>query len=247
MAGHSQFKNIMHRKGAQDKLRSKIFAKLAREIMVAVKLGGPDPKSNARLRGVIANAKAQKLPKDNIERAINKGSGNDGANYEEVRYEGYGPASIPFIVEALTDNRARTAPALRSIFSKSGGNMGETGSVAFNFNRVGLISYPKSVADDDTMMEAGIEAGADDIQSNEEEHEIICKVEDFGAVREFLENKFGEPERSALEWIPLTPVTLNEDQAKSVLDFIEKLNDDDDVQNVFGNYEIPPEVMEKLG
>ncbi len=247
MAGHSQFKNIMHRKGAQDKLRSKIFAKLAREIMVAVKLGGPDPKANARLRGVIANAKAQKLPKDNIERAINKGSGNDGANYEEVRYEGYGPANIAFVVEALTDNRARTAPSLRSIFAKSGGAMGDTGSVAFNFNRVGLITYPKATTDDDSMMEAGIEAGADDVQSSDEEHEIICQVEDFGAVRSFLEEKFGDPERSALEWIPNAPVTLNEEQAKSVLDFVEKLNDDDDVQNVFGNYVIPDEVMEKLG
>ncbi len=246
MAGHSQFKNIMHRKGAQDKLRSKIFAKLAREIMVAVKLGGPDPKSNARLRGVIANAKAQKLPKDNIERAINKGSGGDSANYEDVRYEGYGPASIAFIVEALTDNRARTAPNVRSIFSKSGGALGETGSVAFNFKRVGLISYPKSIGDDDTVMEAGIEAGADDVQSTSEDHEIECQVEDFGAVRDFLESKFGDPERSALEWIPHNPTVLNEDQAKSVLDFVEKLQEDDDVQNVFGNYIIPDEVLQKF-
>ena len=246
MAGHSQFKNIMHRKGAQDKLRSKIFAKLAREIMVAVKQGGADPKGNARLRAVIANAKAQKLPKDNIERAISKGSGGDMGNYEEVRYEGYGPANVAFIVEALTDNRNRTVPVVRSIFSKSGGALGESGSVAFNFKRAGIITYPKDVANEDEMMEAGIEAGADDITSSDDGHEIVCQVEDLGAVRDNLEAKFGEAESSNLEWIPLNPTKLDEEHARKVMDFIDTLQEDDDVQKVFGNYEIPEDVMEKL-
>ncbi|OPZ78862.1 MAG: putative transcriptional regulatory protein [Alphaproteobacteria bacterium ADurb.Bin438] len=248
MAGHSQFKNIMHRKGAQDRIRAKIFSKLGREITVAVKTGGSDINYNSRLRLAISAAKAQNMPKDNIERAIKKGSpGEDSSIYEEIRYEGMGPHGVAFIVEALTDNRARTAPNVRSIFSKKGGNLGETNSVAFNFERIGYIEFPLKVATQDAMFEAGLEAGADDVVTDEECHQIITKPTDLGAVREILEKTFGTPDAARLDFRALNTVTLNQEQAEAVLALEEALNEDDDVQRVYANYDISDEIMEKIG
>ena len=248
MAGHSQFKNIMHRKGAQDQMRAKIFSKLAREITVATKTGLPDPAANPRLRSAILAARAENMPKDNIERAIKKGSpGEDNTVYEEIRYEGFGPGNVAVIVEALTDNRARTAPNLRSIFSKKGGNLGETGSVTFNFERVGLIEYPLSVADADTMFEAILEAGANDVESDEETHTIYCSPDDLFTVRDALETKFGDPAVCRLDWKVqvATPITDLE-TAEKLMNFIDALNEDDDVQRVTTNADIAPEILEKL-
>ena len=246
MSGHSQFKNIMNRKGAQDKARARIFSKLAREITVAVKTGGADPNGNPRLRLAIQNARSENMPKDNIERAIAKGSQSaDTSNYEEVRYEGYGPGHVAVIVEALTDNRARTAPNLRSLFTKRGGSFGDT--VLFNFEHVGYIEFSLAVASADAMFEAGLEAGADDVQTTETTHEITCKPEDLGAVREALEAKFGTPNAARMDWRPTveTPVADLE-TAQKLMSFVEELNEDDDVQRVFTNADIPDDILAQL-
>ncbi|HDZ75195.1 MAG TPA: YebC/PmpR family DNA-binding transcriptional regulator [Aurantimonas coralicida] len=246
MAGHSQFKNIMHRKGRQDAVRSKMFSKLAREIVVAAKAGLPDPSMNARLRLAINNAKAQSMPKDNIDRAIKKASGGDAENYDEVRYEGYGPGGVAVIVEALTDNRNRTASNVRSCFTKSGGALGETGSVAFMFHHVGEIIYAAPVGDADEVMEAAIEAGADDVISDESGHTIITAFEDINEVSTALEASLGEAESVKAIWRPQTGTPVDEDKAESVLRLIGNLEDDDDVQNVYANFEVDDEVMAKL-
>ncbi|MBB4006651.1 YebC/PmpR family DNA-binding transcriptional regulator [Allorhizobium taibaishanense] len=246
MAGHSQFKNIMHRKGKQDSVRSKMFSKLAREITVAAKGGLPDPTMNARLRLAIQNAKAQSMPKDNIERAIKKASGADGENYDEVRYEGYGPGGVAVIVEALTDNRNRTASNVRSTFSKSGGALGETGSVSFSFDKVGEIVYKASVGDADAVMEAAIEAGAEDVVSDEDGHTIICGFEDMNEVSKALEAALGEADSVKAVWKPQNTVPVDEEKAQSLMKLIETLEDDDDVQNVYSNFEVSEEVMAKL-
>ena len=246
MAGHSQFKNIMHRKGRQDAMRSKMFSKLAREITVAAKQGMPDPDMNPRLRLAIQNAKAESMPKDNIQRAINKASGGDAENYEEVRYEGYGPGGVAVIVEALTDNRNRTASSVRSTFTKAGGALGETGSVSFSFDRVGEITYKPSVGDADSVMEAAIEAGAEDVTSDEEGHTIICGFEDIGEVSKALEASLGEAETVKVIWKPQNNVPVDEDRAQSLMKLIDTLEDDDDVQNVYSNFEVSDEVMAKL-
>ncbi len=246
MAGHSQFKNIMHRKGRQDAARSKIFAKLSREITVAAKLGGPDPDSNPRLRLAVQNARAQSMPKDNIQRAINRSQGGDAENYDEIRYEGYGPGGVAVIVEALTDNRNRTAASVRSTFSKFGGNMGETGSVSFMFDRVGEIVYKPEAGDADTVMEAAIEAGADDVISDETGHTIICAFEDIGAVSAALTEALGEAESTKAIWKPQTMTELDEDKASTMLKLISALEDDDDVQNVYSNFEVSDEVLARL-
>ncbi|MBW9065256.1 YebC/PmpR family DNA-binding transcriptional regulator [Rhizobium herbae] len=246
MAGHSQFKNIMHRKGRQDAVRSKMFSKLAREITVAVKGGLPDPAMNARLRLAIQNAKAQSMPKDNIERAIKKGSGADGENYEAVRYEGYGPGGVAVIVEALTDNRNRTASNVRSTFTKAGGALGETGSVSFSFDRVGEISYKLSAGSADKVMEAAIEAGAEDVTTDEDGHYITCGFEDIGEVSKALEATLGEADMVKAIWRPQNTVPVDEERAQSLMKLIDTLEDDDDVQNVYTNFEVSDEVMAKL-
>ncbi len=247
MAGHSQFKNIMHRKGAQDKKRAKLFAKLAREIEVAARMGAPDPVQNPRLRSAVAAGRSANMPKDRIERAINKAAGGDeGANYEEIRYEGYGPAGVAVIVDALTDNRNRTASEVRSAFSKFGGNLGETNSVAFLFDRVGQIMYGPGVADADTMFEAALEAGAQDVSSSATGHEISCNPTDFGQVVETLEANFGVPESAALTWQPQTTVDVDVNAAQTLVKLIDALEDGDDVQNVSANFEMSDEVMAQL-
>ncbi|GIL01948.1 MAG: putative transcriptional regulatory protein R02753 [Alphaproteobacteria bacterium] len=246
MAGHSQFKNIMHRKGRQDAARSKVFSKLSREITVAAKLGVPDPDMNPRLRLAIQAAKAQSMPKDNIQRAINKAAGNDAENYEEVRYEGYGPGGAAVIVEALTDNRNRTASSVRAAFTKAGGALGETGSVGFMFDRVGEIVYAASAGSEETVMEAAIEAGAQDVQSDADSHVILCAFEDIGEVSKALEARLGEAASVKTIWRPQTMAPLDEDKAQSMLRLIGVLEDDDDVQNVYSNFEVSDEVMQKL-
>ncbi len=246
MAGHSQFKNIMHRKGRQDAVKSKIFSKLAREITVAAKMGQPDPNFNPRLRLAIQAAKAQSMPKDNIQRAINKAAGGDSENYEEVRYEGYGPGGVAVIVEALTDNRNRTASNVRAAFTKSGGALGETGSVGFMFDRMGEIVYPASAGSEDKVMEAAIEAGADDVQSDGETHSIYCAFENIGDVASALEGVLGEADSVKAIWQPQNQTPLDEDKAQSMMRLIGVLEDDDDVQNVYSNFEVSDEVMEKL-
>jgi YebC/PmpR family DNA-binding regulatory protein len=247
VAGHSQFKNIMHRKGRQDAQRAKLFSKLGREITVAAKSGLPDPAMNPRLRLAVNAAKQQSMPKDNIQRAINKAVGGEGDNYEEVRYEGYGPGGAAVIVEALTDNRNRTASAVRSYFTKSGGAMGETGSVGFMFNRVGEIVYPAKAGTADAVLEAAIEAGAEDVESDEESHVVTCAFEDLNEVSKALEAALGEPESVKAVWRPTVTAPLDEDKATSMLKLLDALDDDDDVQNVFGNYEISEEIMAKIG
>ena len=247
MAGHSKFKNIMHRKGAQDKKRSAMFSKLSREITVAAKMGMPDPDMNPRLRLAVNAAKAQSMPKDNIQRAIDKASKGDGENYEEVRYEGYGPGGIAIIVEALTDNRNRTATNVRTAFSKNGGNLGASGAVSHGFDRMGLITYPASVGDAEKVFEAALEAGADDVASSEDEHEIWTSVEALHEVAKALEGSLGEAESAKLAWKPQTTVEVGEDTAATLLKLVDTLDDDDDVQTVWGNYEVPDSVMEKLG
>ncbi|AKM08031.1 YebC/PmpR family DNA-binding transcriptional regulator [Pelagerythrobacter marensis] len=246
MAGHSKFKNIMHRKGAQDKKRSNLFSKLSREITVAAKMGAPDPDMNPRLRLAVNNAKAQSMPKDNIQRAIDKASGGDEDNYEEVRYEGYGPGGVALIVEALTDNRNRTATAVRTAFSKNGGNLGTEGSVAHGFERKGLIEYPASVGDEEKVLEAAIEAGADDVESDEGGHTIWTEMEALHEVAGALEKTLGEAENVKLAWKPNITVEMEEGPAGTLLKLVDALDDDDDVQTVWGNYEISDEVMEKL-
>lgn len=246
MAGHSQFSNIMHRKGRQDAVRSKIFAKLAREITVAAKAGMPDPAMNPRLRLAINNAKAQSMPKDNIERAIKKAIGGDSENYDEVRYEGYGPGGIAIVVEALSDNRNRTAANVRATFSKNGGALGETGSVAFMFDRVGEIVYPVSVGDNDKIMEAAIDAGAEDVISDETGHTIYCAFEDFGEVSQALEKVLGEAESVKAIFRPQTLTAVDAERGATLMKLIGLLEDDDDVQNVYANFEMSEEEIAKL-
>jgi len=248
MAGHSQFKNIMHRKGAQDKKRAGIFARISREIIVAARDGGPDAEANPRLRGAIASARAANMPKDNIERAIQRATGDDdGATYEEIRYEGYGPGGVAIIVEALTDNRNRTASAVRTAFTKYGGTMGESGSVAFMFERVGSIAYASDAASGDDMFEAALEAGASDVESSAEGHEITCEPGDLHAVREELETRFGAPTRAELAWKPTTTAPVDEDSAGTLFRLLEVLDDSDDVQRVAANFEVSDEVLQALG
>ncbi len=247
MAGHSKWANIQHRKGAQDKKRAKLFSKLGREITVAAKMGGPDPEMNPRLRLAVATARGQSMPKDGIERAIKKGSGPaEGEDYVEIRYEGYGPGGVAFIVESLTDNKNRTASEVRSTFTKQGGNLGETGSVGFMFDRVGEIVYQADKAGADSMFEVAVEAGASNVESDDETHEIICEADDFAAVREAMEKVYGEPMRSGLIWKPNVDAQVDETQAASVLKLIDALEDSDDVQKVFTNFDVSDEVMEKL-
>ncbi|WP_372027002.1 YebC/PmpR family DNA-binding transcriptional regulator [Tistrella mobilis] len=247
MAGHSQFKNIMHRKAAQDKKRAKVFTKLLRELVIAAKEGGADPTANPRLRSAVAAARVANMPKDNIERAIKRGAGGaDGDNYEEVRYEGYGPGGVALIVEALTDNRNRTASEVRSAFSKHGGSLGETNSVAFNFNRVGRITYPLAVADGEAMLEAAIEAGADDLESDDETHVVYTQPDALQEVRTALEASHGDPQEFKLGWVPLSTIAIDEEQAQTLFKLIEVLEDNDDVQEVIANFEVSDEVMAKL-
>ncbi len=246
MAGHSQFKNIMHRKGKQDKVRSKLFSKLAREITVAAKEGVPDPDMNAKLRLAINNARAENMPKDNIERAIKKASAADGENYDEVRYEGYGPGGSAVIVEALTDNRNRTGGNVRAAFTKFGGQLGETGSVSFSFSKVGEITYPLSAGSNDAMLEAAIEAGADDVITDEENHVVVCGFEDMSDVSKALEASLGPAKSVKSVWKPQNTVMLDEEKAVTALKLIDMLEDDDDVQNVYSNFEVTDEIMAKL-
>ncbi len=247
MAGHSKFKNIMHRKGRQDAVRSKLFSRLSKEITVAAKMGDPDPDKNPRLRLAVQNAKGQSMPKDNIARAIAKSQGGDGADYTEIRYEGYGPGGTAIIVEVLTDNKNRSAGAVRSYFTKYGGSMGETGSVSFMFDRVGEIIYKLEAGDADAIMEAGIEAGADDVETDEENHTITCAFEDLSEVSKALEAELGEAESVKIIWKPQNLVEVNEEKAGTIMKLMDAFDEDDDVQNVFSNFDIPEEVLAKLG
>ena len=247
MAGHSQFKNIMHRKGRQDAQKSKLFSKLAREITVAAKMGQPDPSMNARLRAAIISARQENMSKDSIERAVKKASGTESENYDEIRYEGYGPGGVAVIVEALTDNRNRAASDIRSYFTKSGGNLGETGSVAFMFDRTGIIEYGAKVASDDAMLEAAIEAGADDVSSSENGHEIYASPETFREVAKALEAKFGEARKAALTWKPHNTVPVDDETGEKLLKLIELLNEHDDVQNVYANFEVSDALVARMG
>ncbi|MGC6328525.1 YebC/PmpR family DNA-binding transcriptional regulator [Rhizorhabdus sp. FW153] len=247
MAGHSKFKNIMHRKGAQDKKRSALFSKLSREITVAARMGLPDPAMNARLRQAVITARKEGLPKDNIERSINKAAGGDDTNYEEIRYEGFGPGGVALIIEALTDNRNRTATNVRTAVSKNGGNLGAGGSVSHGFDRLGLINYPASAGDPDKVFEAALEAGAEDVTSSEEGHEIWTAIDSLHEVAKALETVLGEADGAKLAWRPQTQVSVGEEDAAKLLKLIDALDDDDDVQTVWGNYDVPEEVMAKLG
>ena len=247
MAGHSKFKNIMHRKGAQDKKRAQLFTKIAREITVATKTGMADPTMNPRLRAAIAAAKQANMPNERIDRAIKSGSGEGEAeNYDEMRYEGYGPGGVALIIEALTDNRNRTAAEIRTAFTKHGGALAETNAVSFMFERVGLIVYPASAGEPDALFEVAVEAGAENVESNDESHEITTPVDDFAAVRDALEEKLGDPQRAALVWVPQNTIPVNEEQAATLLKLIDVLEDNDDVQTVFANFDIADEVMERL-
>ena len=247
MAGHSQFKNIMHRKGRQDAVRARAFTKLLREILVAAKTGLPDPAANPRLRSAIQAARAANVPKDNIERAIKKATGGQGENYDEVRYEGYGPGGVALIVEVLTDNRNRTASEVRAAFTRHGGALGETNSVSFQFERVGQIRYPAEAADAEAMLEAAIEAGATDCESNDEAHEITCAPDDLSAVRDALEAKFGAPEQAHLGWVPQAMVPVDDEKAETLFKLIDQLDNNDDVQRVIGNFEVSDAALARLG
>jgi len=246
MAGHSKFKNIQFRKGAQDKKRSKLFSKLSRDITLAAKQGVPDPSANARLRLAITNARAESMPRDNIERAIKKAQGADTDNFEDVRYEGFGPGGIGVIVEVLTDNRNRAASSIRTAFNKSGGNLGESGSVAFMFDRLGQITYPPAAGSDDAVMEAAIEAGAEDVESDEDGHVIYTAFEDLGAVIEALEASLGPAKSTAVIWKPKTLTPVETETATSLFKLIDVLDDDDDVQNVWTNVDLTEEQMATL-
>jgi YebC/PmpR family DNA-binding regulatory protein len=246
MAGHSKFKNIMHRKGAQDKKRSAMFSKLSREITVAAKMGLPDPDMNPRLRAAVLAAKAQSMPKDNIQRSIDKAAKGEGDNYEEIRYEGFGPGGVSIIVEALSDNRNRTATNVRTIFSKNGGNLGASGSVSHGFDRMGLIEYGAAAGDSDKVLEAAIEAGADDVQSDEEGHEIWTSIDSLHEVAKSLEGALGEAEAVKLGWKPQNETTVTGDDAEKLMKLIDALEEDDDVQTVWGNYDVPDEELERL-
>jgi YebC/PmpR family DNA-binding regulatory protein len=247
MAGHSQFKNIMHKKGKQDAIRSKLFSKFAREITVAAKMGMPDPAMNPRLRLAVLAARQENMPKDNIERAIKKAVGGDSENYDEVRYEGYAPGGVAVIIEALTDNRNRTAGEVRSYFTKAGGALAETGAVSFMFDHVGSIEYPGSVGSEDAVMEAAIEAGADDVISGDEGHEVITTIENFTEAAKALEAKFGEPRKSKLVWKPQNTITVDDEAGEKILKLIGNLEDNDDVQNVYANFEISDALVKKMG
>jgi YebC/PmpR family DNA-binding regulatory protein len=246
MAGHSQFKNIMHRKGRQDAMKAKLFSKLAREVTVAAKEGGTSPDGNPRLRLAIQNARAQGMPKDNIERAINKAMGGDAEDYSEIRYEGYGPGGVALIVEALTDNRNRTAGAIRSYFTKTGGALGETGSVAFMFDRVGEIVYPAEAGDGDAVLEAAIEAGASDVVSDADGHVILTAFEDLGPVARALEEELGEPRSVRSVWKPQTLTPVEGEKAEALMKLIATLEDDDDVQSVYANYDVDESTLKQL-
>jgi YebC/PmpR family DNA-binding regulatory protein len=246
MAGHSQFKNIMHRKGRQDAVKSKLFGKLAREITVSAKIGLPDPDMNPRLRAAIIAARAENMPKDNIDRAIKKALGGDAETYEEIRYEGYGPGGVAVIVEVLTDNRNRTAGEVRAAFTKSGGNLAETGAVSFMFDHVGVIEYDAKAATADAMFEAALEAGADDVVSSESGHEIYAAQDRYGAVAKALEAKFGEPRKASLVWRPQNIVAVGDEQGEKLLKLIENLNEHDDVQNVYANFEVSDALVQKM-
>ncbi|MGC2749525.1 MAG: YebC/PmpR family DNA-binding transcriptional regulator [Pseudolabrys sp.] len=246
MAGHSQFKNIMHRKGRQDKVRSKLFGKLAREITVSAKLGLPDPAFNPRLRAAIIAARAENMPKDNIDRAIKKSQGADTESYDEIRYEGYGPGGVAIIVEALTDNRNRTAGEVRAIFAKNGGNLAETGAVSFMFSHVGIVEYDAKAASADAMLEAAIDAGAEDVVSNDDGHQVITTPDTLADVSKALETKFGEPRKSSLLWKPQNTVALDDESGEMVLKLIESLDDSDDVQNVYANFEVSDALVARM-
>ncbi len=247
MAGHSKFKNIMHRKGAQDKKRSSLFSKLSREITVAAKMGLPDPDMNPRLRAAVTAAKQASLPKDNIQRSIDKAARGDAETYEEIRYEAFGPGGVSLIVETLTDNRNRTVTNVRTAIAKNGGNLGAPGSVSHAFDRVGLISYPARAGDAEAVFEAALDAGAEDVTSSEDGHEIWTAVGDLHEVAKALEAKLGEAEGAKLAWRPQVMVDVGESDAGTLFKLIDALDDDDDVQTVWGNYEVSDEVMEKLG
>ena len=247
MAGHSKWANIQHRKGRQDAARSKLFSKLAKEITVAAKMGDPDPEKNPRLRLAVKEAKSQSVPKDVIDRAIKKSQGGDAENYDEIRYEGYGPNGVAIIVEAMTDNRNRTASNVRSTFAKNGGNLGETGSVSFMFERKGEIVYPASVGDDEAVFEAAIEAGAEDVESSEDGHIVYCADTDLNEVSSALEASLGESESTKLIWKPSTTTELGLEDMQKLMKLVDALEDDDDVQNVTTNFEATDEVLAQLG
>ena len=246
MAGHSQFKNIMHRKGRQDAVRAKAFSKISREITVAAKGGGPDPAMNPRLRLAIQSARAENMPKDNIERAIKKAEGGEADTNEQVRYEGYGPGGVAIVVEALTDNRNRTAGAVRSYFTKHGGSLGEPGSVSFNFTRAGEIVYPALAGSEEEILEAAIEAGAEDVVSDETGHVVTCAFESLGEVSALLADRLGDATSVKLVWRPNTMTPVDEDTARTIMKLLATLDDDDDVQNVSANFEVSDEVLQKL-
>ena len=248
MAGHSQFKNIMYRKGAQDKKRAKVFTKIIRELTTAARSGLPDPAANPRLRAAVLAARQANMPKDTVERAIKRGAGG-GADeaYEEVRYEGYGPGGVAVIIEALTDNRNRTASEVRAAFTKIGGALGETNSVSFMFDRMGEIAYPAAAAGADEMFEAVIEAAADNVESDDEQHLVICAPEDLNTVRDALENRFGLASSARLAWRPKTTALIDEETATTLFKLLEALEDSDDVQNVYANFEVAEDVMARLG
>jgi YebC/PmpR family DNA-binding regulatory protein len=247
MAGHSQFKNIMYRKGAQDKKRAKIFTKIIRELTTAARTGLPDPNSNPRLRAAVTAAKEANMPKDTVERAIRRGSGEEGGeNYSEVRYEGYGPGGVAIIIEALTDNRNRTASDLRAAFTKAGGSLGESNSVSFMFDRLGEVIYPSKVATTDAMFEAAVEAGADNVESGAEQHTISCATDDLNAVRDALEQRFGAAQSAKLVWRPRTSAPVAGDDADTLLKLLETLEDSDDVQSVYANFEMADDVLQRL-
>jgi len=247
MAGHSQFKNIMHRKGRQDAVKSKLFSKLAREVTVAAKLGAPDPAMNARLRAAIIAARAENMSKDSIDRAIKKSPGGDAEHYDEIRYEGYGPGGIAVIVEVLTDNRNRTASDVRSYFTKTGGNLAETGAVSFMFDHVGVVEFDAKVASPDAMLDAAIEAGADDVVTSEAGHEVYASQANFADVAKALEAKFGEPRKAGLVWKPQNTVPVDDEKGEKLFKLMEMLNEHDDVQNVYANFEMSDALMAKLG
>lgn len=246
MAGHSQFKNIMHRKGRQDKIRAKVFSKLGREITVAAKMGGADPGMNPRLRLAVQSARAENMPKDNIERAIKKAAGGDAENYDEIRYEGYGAGGVALVVEALTDNRNRTGGAVRAAFTKHGGNLGATGSVAHMFTHVGEIVYATDAGDADAVLEAAIEAGAEDVVSDDTGHTITTQFEDLSSVASALEKVLGEPRSAKAIWKPNLSTEVDQEKAESILKLVAALEEDDDVQNVYANFEVSEDVLSKM-
>jgi len=246
MAGHSQFKNIMHKKGRADKARSKLFSKLAREITVSAKLGMPDPDFNPRLRAAILAAKAENMPKDNIERAVKKSQGGDTETYDEIRYEGYAPGGVAVIVEALTDNNNRTAGEVRAIFTKAGGNLATTGAVSFMFDHLGVVEYDAKVATADQMLEAAIDAGAEDVVSDENGHQIVTKTDTLHEVAKALEAKFGEPRKSGMMWKPQNTVAVDDEAGEKIIKLMDALDDNDDVQNVYANFEVSDALVQKM-